>query len=180
MRILTDYQFSLWYTFDMMTEYQKQWQRDNKEKCRAYSKKWREKNKAQVALYHKLHDQNPERKAAKNEAVKRWRERNPEVNRERSRQWAKDNPEYVRFMNRERMKKIRNSGTFTFEEWMAMKESYKLTCPSCKKIEPEIVLQTDHIKPISKGGANIAANIQPLCGPCNRTKYTKEIRYEMP
>jgi 5-methylcytosine-specific restriction endonuclease McrA len=34
-------------------------------------------------------------------------------------------------------------------------------------------LHFDHIIPVSRGGANTVANIQLLCGPCNRAKAAK-------
>lgn len=30
--------------------------------------------------------------------------------------------------------------------------------------------QTDHVKPVAKGGPNLAANMRPACGPCNGAK----------
>jgi 5-methylcytosine-specific restriction endonuclease McrA len=29
----------------------------------------------------------------------------------------------------------------------------------------------DHVKPISKGGPNLLANVRPICGPCNSAKH---------
>jgi 5-methylcytosine-specific restriction endonuclease McrA len=33
--------------------------------------------------------------------------------------------------------------------------------------------QFDHVKPLSKGGAHILANLRPVCGDCNRRKSNK-------
>lgn len=30
--------------------------------------------------------------------------------------------------------------------------------------------QTDHVKPLARGGLNVPANLRPICGPCNRAK----------
>ena len=43
-------------------------------------------------------------------------------------------------------------------------------CRQCGQTEN---LHFDHIIPVSKGGANTVANIQLLCGPCNRAKAAK-------
>ena len=43
-------------------------------------------------------------------------------------------------------------------------------CRQCGSTEN---LHFDHIIPVSKGGANTVANIQLLCGPCNRAKAAK-------
>jgi HNH endonuclease len=40
----------------------------------------------------------------------------------------------------------------------------------CRKCGSTQQLHFDHVIPVSRGGANTVANIQLLCGPCNRTK----------
>ena len=40
-------------------------------------------------------------------------------------------------------------------------------CRSCGRTDE---LQFDHVIPVSKGGATNVANLQVLCGPCNRAK----------
>lgn len=40
--------------------------------------------------------------------------------------------------------------------------------------EPNLLLEVDHIKPVSKGGLSVEANLQTLCWRCNRTKSNKE------
>jgi hypothetical protein len=65
----------------------------------------------------------------------------------------------------------------TFGEWELLKKQYGFTCPSCKGIEPNIVLTEDHIVPLSRGGTDLIENIQPLCLKCNMKKHTKIIKY---
>ena len=50
------------------------------------------------------------------------------------------------------------------------------TCQVCGNSiysEPNLLLEVDHIVPVSKGGETIAANLQTLCWKCNRNKSNK-------
>lgn len=65
-------------------------------------------------------------------------------------------------------------GSFTREEWNLLCERYNHQCVCCGATG---ALHADHIVPIAKGGTNSIENIQPLCGPCNRRKFTKTQDY---
>jgi hypothetical protein len=43
----------------------------------------------------------------------------------------------------------------------------------CRQCGSTVQLHFDHVIPISRGGANTVANIQLLCGACNRAKGAK-------
>lgn len=45
----------------------------------------------------------------------------------------------------------------------------------CRQCGSAADLHFDHVIPWSKGGANTVANIQLLCGPCNRRKGVEDI-----
>jgi hypothetical protein len=45
----------------------------------------------------------------------------------------------------------------------------------CRQCGSTVDLHFDHVIPWSKGGANTVANIQLLCGPCNRRKGADDI-----
>ena len=50
------------------------------------------------------------------------------------------------------------------------------TCRKCgnsTKKEPNLLLEIDHIKPLSKGGMTTENNLQTLCWKCNRSKGSK-------
>ena len=50
------------------------------------------------------------------------------------------------------------------------------TCKKCgnsTQNEPNLLLEVDHIIPVSKGGKTVKENLQTLCWKCNRTKSNK-------
>lgn len=49
------------------------------------------------------------------------------------------------------------------------------TCQYCGKKAPDVVLEIDHIKPVSKGGKNELLNIVTACFECNRGKRNIEL-----
>lgn len=65
-------------------------------------------------------------------------------------------------------------GKFTAREWRELCERYDFCCLRCGHRKP---LSPDHIRPLSRGGANTIDNIQPLCEPCNEWKFVKTIDY---
>jgi len=67
-------------------------------------------------------------------------------------------------------------GSFTAEEWKAVRERYGAVCLRCKQAAP---LTVDHVIPLSKGGTNDADNLQPLCLPCNVKKGTRTLDYRL-
>lgn len=125
------------------------------------------------------------------EKVKRanlnWRENNKErerkVGRERykrnskkynivSRKWKEANPE-----NRAKNERLRRARKvkaicmpYSFEE---ICNNYGNICLCCKR--DNMKLTADHVIPLSKNGSDVADNIQPLCGVCNTSKYTRII-----
>ena len=50
------------------------------------------------------------------------------------------------------------------------------TCRNCHNSinkEPNLLLEIDHIIPVSKGGYTVEENLQTLCWKCNRAKSNK-------
>ena len=57
-----------------------------------------------------------------------------------------------------------------------IKERDDFTCCSCGNSiykEPNLLLEIDHIIPVSKGGYTVEENLQTLCWKCNRAKSNK-------
>lgn len=60
----------------------------------------------------------------------------------------------------------------------AILERDSYTCKCCgnsKNVEPNLLLEVDHILPVSKGGVTEENNLQTLCWKCNRQKSNKII-----
>lgn len=51
----------------------------------------------------------------------------------------------------------------------------KFTCQYCGATAPDVILEVDHIKPVSKGGSNEIINLVTACRDCNRGKTSKEL-----
>nr|WP_317983938.1 HNH endonuclease signature motif containing protein [Nocardia colli] len=59
-----------------------------------------------------------------------------------------------------------------------IKERDRYTCRYCSvslAAEPHLLLEVDHVMPVSKGGLTAPDNLQTLCWRCNRTKSNKVI-----
>jgi hypothetical protein len=64
--------------------------------------------------------------------------------------------------------------TATLRERIKARDNY--TCKYCSvsiAAEPHLLLEVDHIIPVSKGGLSVEGNLQTLCWRCNRTKSNK-------
>jgi hypothetical protein len=64
--------------------------------------------------------------------------------------------------------------TATFRNYIKTRDDF--ACKYCSvsiSKEPNLLLEVDHIVPVSKGGLSVEANLQTLCWRCNRTKSNK-------
>lgn len=71
-------------------------------------------------------------------------------------------------------KKQRSLMTLELREKIKSRDNY--TCKNCGLStyqEPNLLLEIDHIIPISKGGLTYEENLQTLCWRCNRSKGNK-------
>jgi len=64
--------------------------------------------------------------------------------------------------------------TSTLRDEIKKRDNYKCRlCGICIEDEPNILLEIDHIIPLSKGGMTTYDNLQTLCWKCNRAKGAK-------
>jgi hypothetical protein len=98
--------------------------------------------------------------------------------RKRKLAYQKANPEKMRANEaKRRTHKTQAGGSYTVAEWQALKAKYNYTCLCCGGREPIVKLTADHVIPVIKGGSSEIGNIQPLCLPCNKSKYNRIIDY---
>lgn len=73
-------------------------------------------------------------------------------------------------------KEQRNLMTKKLREFIKKRDNF--TCCNCGNstyIEPNLLLEIDHIIPVAKGGCTVEDNLQTLCWKCNRSKRDKII-----
>lgn len=77
-----------------------------------------------------------------------------------------------------RAAKMGARGTFTYEEWMILRQHFGEICGRCKNPLARPVI--DHVIPLSRGGTNYIENIQTLCKDCNSGKGARPADYRDP
>lgn len=128
-------------------------------KCKAYYRANSERIKKYVRAWKAANViENPERKA-KYQATQRG--------------WRAQRPGWMAAQNARR-RALTETG-YTAEQWERVKIDSGHRCLACGRTD--LTLEPDHVVPLSRGGSNEIENIQPLCGPCNRRKWTKAIDY---
>jgi 5-methylcytosine-specific restriction endonuclease McrA len=139
-------------------------------RCKAcknrYSKQWRGAHPEYFGRYRSEH------LAEFSAYGHRYRDRNPEYQR----RWVQANPAKAKLRKvHDNNRRKGAEGRFSANEWDALCAKYGYRCLCCGR--SDLPLTVDHICPVSKGGSNWVANLQPLCGPCNFKKHDKVIDY---
>ena len=105
---------------------------------------------------------------------KRWKANNPEQDRAHSRKWRQANREVIRNHNIKR-RALQVAATvvpFTAAELDQRMDYHGNKCYlQIDGICTGAFDHVEHVKPLTKGGANMLCNLRPVCGPCNRRKY---------
>lgn len=163
-------------------EYHAKWRAkpENKSRMNARSAQWRIENlEREKELNKKWRSENRERKKASNQA---WYEnvgkhtRDRDTLNENQRRWRESNPERFAILNRANVNKRRvlmkdnQVIHFTAEQLASRLDYYGNKCWICKVGPYE---HLDHVKPVSKGGAHMLANLRPACAKCNLSKKDK-------
>ncbi len=151
----------------------KKWKTDHPEETKAQAKKYRRTHRKEIrennAEYRKRTEE--ERKEYNAEYYKK----HPEEYKRRLNKWRKENPDKAAAqVHKRRALRTKAGGSYTKEEWEALKKKHKNKCLRCKKSKK---LTPDHVVPISKDGSSNIENIQPLCQPCNSQKGSKSTDY---
>lgn len=126
----------------------------NAERCRQWQRDYRRDNPEFVREYNR----------------NRYR-KNSAVFKARVMQYIKDNPEVRRTVMRKRRARIleSNIAPFTTAQLTERMAYFGFKCWMCGGPYES----ADHVKPLSKGGSHMLANLRPACRSCNSSKSAK-------
>lgn len=106
----------------------------------------------------------------RNAYLRKWKARNREASRANGEAWRANNIEKVRESNRlshsKRRARLLGAGAIGWKELDAKLAYWGRSCWMCGGDYEHL----DHVKPISKGGPHILANLRPACALCNMQK----------
>lgn len=149
-----------------LIQYRAEHYRKNREHQRAAARDWRSANPERAAETAAAYLRDyPERREA---AHRRYREANREKRRDQFRTWSAANPERSRERQHRRRARIASvlNVRYTADQLAARLDYFGGLCWMCGGTATTL----DHVKPISRGGANALSNIRPACGRCNSSK----------
>lgn len=106
------------------------------------------------------------------ESCRKWYQANRERSLIAGREWARANP--VKRTQTEHRRRARRAGTqverITPEKLASKSLFWSNRCWMCGCSNPDT---WDHVKPLSKGGPHILANLRPACRTCNSSKHAQ-------
>lgn len=146
----------------------------NRDRINEREARYRDEHRADVRTRcRQWHRDHPERSA---EIRRESRARHPERIRSYNHAYQQQHADrYRAYWNARRARMLGNGGSYTPEEWEALKDRYSYRCLCCGATDRP--LTADHIVPVTRGGHGYITNIQPLCQPCNSSKGNRIIDY---
>lgn len=156
---------------DRILTYQRAWEAKNPDKLMAIRKRFKENNPEALRLHKKRYrDRHSQELSARQ---KQRRRDHPGRFKDTQRRYRKNHPENGRENARRRAARKANApgGHFTDAEFKGLCRFYGSICLKCRR--DDLPLTADHVVPLSRGGSDEIANIQPLCHPCNSGKCDK-------
>lgn len=159
-----------------------------KEEKRGYMAAWYLRNKERrKGLYQKITTNDPSRKLQMSEYGKRWRAANRDKTK---RYWEARKPKW--YQARKNYKFDRDLALIRYarkraarakaplgdrkeiELWVRYwRNRAEVSCHWCRGKFPPSKCHSDHIIPISRGGAHARSNLCIACAPCNLKKHAK-------
>lgn len=148
-------------------EYNRSWRKANPAKLKEYDRRDYEKNREQIIL-----------------KARAWRKANPDKVNASTRAFHEAHPEFMRRRVQRRRARRLNNGVERYTEAQVL-ELYGTNCAlcslpidltaprTCRKAGWQYGLHIDHVIPISKGGPDTLANVQPTHALCNVRKGGK-------
>jgi 5-methylcytosine-specific restriction endonuclease McrA len=141
------------------------WDTQGTEAYRAYHQGWRARHPGRAAAANRrFYWRDPARSRTR---VLVWRAINTDWVNAYARQWLKANGKNTEYTRR---RAARRRGAlhirFSAADLVAKVAYWGNRCWICAG-QPDAI---DHVKPLSKGGAHVLANLRPICTPCNSHK----------
>ena len=148
-------------------KYQKEYNKNNKEKISKRQKIWYEENKDDILKRSK-------------ERYEKNKDSILEKQKEYNKKWAKNNPEKILNRNNKRRNKEENQGNgITKEQWLEMMNFFDWKCAysgeKMKNNKSTHGRTVDHIIALDNGGENEPWNIIPMKKGYNTSKHTKNM-----
>jgi 5-methylcytosine-specific restriction endonuclease McrA len=103
-----------------------------------------------------------------------YREQNPDKRRQSCRAWDRANPAKKLAQRHARIaREHKAEGNHTADDIAILVVIQNNCCNECGADFATVKRHIDHVIPLSRGGSNWPANLQLLCGTCNRRKGAK-------
>ena len=174
-------------------KYQKEYNKNNKEKISNRNKKGYEKNKNNILKHQKEYNKNNKEKISKRQKI--WYEENKddilkrskeryeknkdsiiEKQKEYNKKWAKNNPEKILNRNNKRRNKEENQGNgITKEQWLEIMNFFDWKCAYSGERLTKDTRSIDHIVPLNSNGDNMIWNMVPMKLNYNSSKQDKDM-----